>query len=78
VAQRAKKGRRQLHRIREHQKWNIENGNIDSNLTSKNWRLVCSKINDGKIKFIIKNGNIKKVVRNYINNRLSASMLGRH
>jgi len=34
--------------------------------------------NNGKIKFIIKNCNIKKVVRNYENNWLSASMLGRH
>jgi hypothetical protein len=34
-----------------------------------------SEKNDGKIEFIIGNGNFKKVVRKYDNDRLSASML---
>jgi len=34
--------------------------------------------NEGNIKFKLKNDNIKKVLRNYENNQLCASMLGRH
>ena len=40
----------------------IENVNIDSVLTSKIWRRVMSKINDGKIEFSIENGNIETAI----------------
>ncbi len=43
---------------------NIENCNIDTNLTSKIWRLVTSKKSDGNVKFIIENGKIKTVTSN--------------
>ena len=37
---------------------NIEKCNVDTNLTSKIWRLVTSKKNDGNIEFIIDLFNI--------------------
>ncbi len=37
---------------------NIENCNIDTNLTSKIWRLVTLKKSDGNIEFIIDFFNI--------------------
>jgi len=37
---------------------NIENCNIDTNLTSKIWRLVTSKKSDGNMEFIINLFNI--------------------
>jgi len=33
------------------------------------------KINDGNIKFKVENDNIEKVLRNYENNQLSASIV---
>jgi len=36
---------------------NFEKGNFDTNLSSKNRRLVCSKTSDGNFEFSIENGN---------------------
>ena len=41
---------------------NIEKCNVDTNLTSKIWRLVTSKKNDGNIKFIIDLFNIDSIL----------------
>ncbi len=43
---------------------NIKNCNIDTNLTSKIWRLVMSKKSDGNVKFSIENGKIETVTSN--------------
>jgi len=43
---------------------NFEYGNFNTNLISKNRRLVCSKTSTGKIEFSNENGNFEKVVRN--------------
>jgi len=42
----------------------IEKCNVNTNLTSKIWRLVTSKKNDGNIEFSIENGKIEMVTSN--------------
>ncbi len=44
---------------------NIEKCNVDTNLTSKIWRLVTSKKNDGNIEFIIDLFNIDTKTGSY-------------
>jgi len=44
----------------------FENGNFDTNLSSKNRRLVCSKTSNGNFEFSIENGNFENVVGNLI------------
>jgi len=52
----------------------IENCNIDTNLTSKIWRLVTSKKNDGNVENSIENGKIEMVTSNLSSTYLTFNM----
>jgi len=52
---------------------NIEKCNIDSDLTSKIWRLVTSKKNDGNVEFSIENSKIETVTSNLSSTYLTST-----
>ena len=52
----------------------IENCKIDTNLTSKIWRRVTSKKNDGNVEFSIENGKIETVTSNLSSTYLTSTV----
>jgi len=52
----------------------IENCKIDTNLTSKIWRLVTSKKNDGNVENSIENGKIETVTSNLSSTYLTSTV----
>jgi len=52
----------------------IEKCNINTNLTSKIWRLVMSKKNDGNVEFSIENGKIETVTSNLSSTYLTSTV----